>query len=198
MTYQNLNDTYYSIVDYKSGDIDTHIEPMKYGLHMQLPIYLYLLNYGKLFDNPIFTGIYYQNILFSKPTWSLKLEKDDEKKYYLQGYSTNDINILEKFDTTYKDSCFIRSMSYKDDKFESNTKIIDSDTMYLLIKYVKKHINLKTEEILNRDFTINPKFIENKDVSCKYCNFEDICYKTNKDYINLDKVSDLSFLGGEE
>ena len=33
-----------TIVDYKTGTIDTHIESMKYGLHMQLPVYLYLIH----------------------------------------------------------------------------------------------------------------------------------------------------------
>jgi len=59
------NNTYFSIIDYKTGSIDTHIEAMKYGLHMQLPIYLYLINKTNIFNNPVFTGIYYQNILFN-------------------------------------------------------------------------------------------------------------------------------------
>lgn len=198
MSYQNLNDTYYSIVDYKSGKIDTHIEPMKYGLHMQLPIYLYLLNYSKLFDNPMFTGIYYQNILFNKETWSLKLEEDDHKKYYLKGYSTNNLDLLSKFDKNYKDSNFIYNMSYTEEKgFNSYAKIIDSDTMYLLMEYTKKLIDQKTDEILEAKFGIDPKVLDKKNISCQYCNFEDICFKTNDDEKRLEKVNDLSFLGGD-
>ena len=82
MYYQKIEDTYFSIVDYKTGNIDTHIEPMKYGLHMQLPVYLYLIHYSKVFKSPIFTGIYYQNILFNYPTWSKNLEKEKESRYY--------------------------------------------------------------------------------------------------------------------
>ena len=59
--------TPFAIVDYKTGGIDTHLEPMKYGLHLQLPIYLYLIKYSTILENPVFTGIYYQNILFSYP-----------------------------------------------------------------------------------------------------------------------------------
>ena len=44
MYYQKVENTYFSIIDYKTGTIDTHIEPMKYGLHMQLPVYLYLIH----------------------------------------------------------------------------------------------------------------------------------------------------------
>ena len=64
MYLKKNGETYYSIVDYKSGFIDTNIEPMKYGLHMQLPMYLYLIKNSNLFENPVFTGIYYQSILY--------------------------------------------------------------------------------------------------------------------------------------
>ena len=73
MYYKKIEDTYFAIVDYKSGTVDTKIEKMKYGLSMQLPVYLYLINYSKVFDNPIFTGIYYQNILFNYPSFDKKL-----------------------------------------------------------------------------------------------------------------------------
>jgi ATP-dependent helicase/DNAse subunit B len=199
MYYKNIEDTYFSIVDYKTGSIDTHIEPMKYGLHMQLPVYLYLIHYGRCFTNPIFTGIYYQNILFNYPTWSEKLDKEIHDRYLLKGYSTDDTNILEKFDCTFKNSELIKSMSYSEDKgFSRFTKIIDNDTMYNLIRYVKDEINNKTDKILEGDFSINPKVYNGENVSCKYCEFKDICFMKDKDIVYLDKVENLDFLGGEE
>ena len=199
MYYKNIEDTYFSIVDYKSGNIDIHIEPMKYGLHMQLPVYLYLIHYGRCFTNPIFTGIYYQNILFNYPTYSNKLEKELKDRYLLKGYSTDDTSILEKFDCTYKDSNLIKSMSYSEEKgFNRFAKVIDNDTMYNLIKYVKKEIDTKTDKILEGEFSINPKVYDKENISCKYCTFKDICFMKDKDIIYLDKVDNLDFLGGEE
>ena len=199
MYYKNIEDTYFSIVDYKTGSIDTHIEPMKYGLHMQLPVYLYLIHYGRCFTNPIFTGIYYQNILFNYPTWSNKIDKELKDRYLLKGYSTDDTSILEKFDCTYKDSELIKSMSYSDDKgFGRYSKIIDNDTMYNLIKYVKEEIDNKTDKILEGDFSINPKVYDKENISCKYCTFKDICFMKDKDITYLEKVDNLDFLGGEE
>jgi len=198
MYYKNIEDTYFSIVDYKTGTIDTHIEPMKYGLHMQLPVYLYLIHYGRCFTNPIFTGIYYQNILFNYPTWSNTLEKELKDRYLLKGYSTDDTSILEKFDSTYKDSELIKSMSYSDEKgFNRFTKIIDNDTMYNLIKFTKNEIDTKVDKILEGDFSINPK-VYDKESACRYCTFKDICFMREKDYKYLDKVEDLDFLGGDE
>lgn len=198
MYYKNIEDTYFSIVDYKSGTIDTHIEPMKYGLHMQLPVYLYLIHYGRIFTNPIFTGIYYQNILFNYPTFDEKLEKTLKNRYLLKGYSTDQVSILEKFDCTYKDSELIKSMNYSDEKgFGRFTKLIDNDTMYNLIKFTKNEIDTKTDKILDGDFSINPK-VYDKDSACKYCTFKDICFMKDKDIKYLEKVDNLDFLGGEE
>ena len=198
MYYKNIEDTYFSIVDYKTGTIDTHIESMKYGLHMQLPVYLYLIHYGRCFTNPIFTGIYYQSILFNYPTFDEKLEKTLKDRYLLKGYSTDDINVLNKFDSTYKSSELIKSMSYSDEKgFSRYTKLINNDTMYNLIKFTKNEIDTKTDKILEGDFSINPK-VYDKESACKFCSFKDICFMKDKDVKYLEKVDSLDFLGGEE
>ena len=199
MYYKNMDDTYFSIIDYKTGTIDTNIELMKYGLHAQLPTYLYLINYSDIISNPIFTGIYYQNILFNYPTWSKKLDKEKKDRYLLKGYSTDNIDILERFDPTYEDSLYIKSMKYNPEKgFGTYTKLIDDDTMINMVKYMDKHIKDKTNEILEGDFEINPKIYDGKNISCKFCEFKDLCFMSNSNLKYLDKVEDLSFLGGEE
>ena len=197
MYMKKIEDTYFSIIDYKTGKIDTNIEAMKYGLHMQLPVYLYLLNYGRVFSNPIFTGIYYQNILFSYPKWEKNLDKVLKDRYLLKGYSTDNLEILEKFDSTYENSELIRSMKYTD-KFDRYSKVIDDDTLYNLVKYTKNHIDKRVDDILSCRFDVNPKVYVKEDVSCRFCKYKDICYKKDSDVTYLEKVEDLSFLGGEE
>ena len=201
MYYQNIEDTYFSIIDYKTGSIDTHIEPMKYGLHMQLPVYLYLIHYSKAIKSPIFTGIYYQNILFNYPTWSKDIEKVKKDQYLLQGYSTDDISILSRFDSTYEKSEYIKSMSYNEEKgfgTYATKKVLSNDTLYDLLDYTKNYISKETDNILSADFTINPKVYSNVNISCAFCSFKDICYMKEKDLVYLEKQNDLSFLGGEE
>lgn len=199
MFYQKVDDYYFSIIDYKTGTIDTNITPLKYGLHMQLPIYLYLINYGKVFNNPIFTGIYYQNILFDYPTWSNKVNEQLEQRYYLNGYSTEDTSILESFDSTFTDSKLIKSLSYNDKGFNYHykNKVISNDLMYNLIKYTKRKVDENVSSLLQADFSINPKNYATKEDACSYCPYKDICYKKDKDTIYLDKVEDLSFLEEE-
>ena len=201
MYYQKIEDTYFSIIDYKTGSIDTNIEPMKYGLHMQLPVYLYLIHFSKVFTNPIFTGIYYQNILFSYPTWTSKKSKEEiyKENLYLQGYSTTDTSILARFDSTYEKSEYIKSLSYDSEKgFGTYAKTIDNNTLYNLITYTKNHISQKTDSILSSDFSINPKVYAGKNIACEFCGYQDLCYMKDQDQVYLDKVDDLSFLGGDE
>ena len=201
MYYKKIEDTYFTLIDYKTGFIDTHIEPMKYGLHMQLPVYLYLIHYSKVFANPIFTGIYYQNILFNYPTWTGKKDKEQiyKENLMLQGYSTEDTSVLERFDPTYEKSEYIKSMSYTEEKgFGTYAKTISDETLFDLVKYTKDHISKKTDDILASKFDINPKVYAGKNIACEFCQFKDLCFMKEKDQEYLEKVEDLSFLGGEE
>ena len=199
MYFKKNEETLFSIIDYKTGTIDTHIEPMKYGLHMQLPTYLYLIKESNILNNPTFTGIYYQNILFNYPTWSEDIEKEIKNRYLLTGYSTDDINRLSIFDSTYNDSSLIKSMKYSDEKkFPKYTKIITDEMLEELVEYTKNIINDNSKNIIKADFEIDPKNYDGKNISCEFCTFKDICFNTPKDIKYLDKVEDLSFLGGEE
>ena len=198
--YQEESKFNYAILDYKSGTIDTDIKPMKYGLHLQLPSYLYLVEKSNEFNNPTFTGIYYQNILFDRPSWSLKENNydkilKDNTKYV--GYSTDNIEELSNFDPTYAKSDLLKSMSYTD-KFSQYAKTLSDIEVAQMINYTEKTISKSIDSIIDRDFTINPKIYKKKDISCKYCKFNDICFKTNDDIEYLDTVDNLDFLGGDE
>lgn len=199
MYYKKIEDTYFSIVDYKSGSIDTNIEMIKYGLHMQLPAYLYLINYSNIFSNPIFTGIYYQNILFSYPNFELgDIDKIKQDRIKLQGYSIDDPSIMERFDSTIEKSELIKSMSYSDEKgFSRYSKVINDDTLYDLVKYTKNYISKETDDIIDGDFSIDPKYYDGENISCKFCEYKDLCFMKEKNLKYLDKVSDLDFLGGD-
>ena len=106
--------------------------------------------------------------------------------------------MLARFDSTYENSELIKSMKYKDDKFGAYAKVISDDDVYNLVKFTKKHIEEKTDDILNSKFSINPKVYSSKNVSCEFCGFKDLCFMKDKDLVYLPKVEDLSFLGGEE
>lgn len=197
---KNVNDTYFSLIDYKTGNINTSINNMKYGLDMQLPIYLYLLSNSNLFDNPIFSGMYFQRVLFPSFKWeankSLEYIKADNLK--LQGYSTSDVDRLYEWDKSYENSEVIKSMKInKDSSFSRYSKVLNDQDIYNILDYTKKEVNKCFGNIISGDFSINPKVIDKKK-SCEHCSFRDICFVNNKDFVYLDSVDNLDFLGGDD
>lgn len=199
MYKEELDGTYFSVIDYKTGNVHTNLFDMKYGLNMQLPIYLYLLSNSKLFSSPIFTGMYFQKVLYKNLKWESNKELEDMKKSYLklQGYSTDKIDRLSFFDRSYENSEWIRGIRLnKDGSFSKNSKIIGDEEVYDMLKYTEKMILKGADYIIKGDFSINPKVID-KEKACEYCRFKDLCFVNPKDYIYLEKVDNLDFLKEE-
>lgn len=71
----------------------------------------------------------------------------------------------------------------KNGELSKNSKVISDEDMKDMIKLVEDKILEASTSILNNDFSINPKVIDNKNVSCIYCRYKDICYKRIKDYV---------------
>ncbi len=193
---ENIDDTYFSIIDYKTGNIDTTLNNMAYGINMQLPVYLYLVSEAKLFESPIFTGMYFQKILQDKTTYSPKynMETVENNKLKLMGYSTANEDILKSFDKTYCDSKLIKSMKVGSNGFSRYAKVLTEDEVFNILKYTSKVIDNSLDKIIDGDFSINPKVVDNKNLACAYCTYKDLCFMSEKDEVNLEKKTDLSFL----
>lgn len=192
------NETLVSIVDYKTGTPEVNIMNIPYGLEMQLPIYVYLLKHNPQFRESKIVGFYLQKILnkdFSYDGEDYIREK--RRLLRLDGYSTSDESLLEQFDTTYKDSELINGMKVGKNGFYSYAKTLTSSQIDKMSECVEEKIKEAGSNILNGQFSINPKRLDGELVGCKYCKFKDICYKTEKDIVNLEKIQNLDFLGGE-
>lgn len=201
MYQQEGNEDLVSIIDYKTGTITTNINNLKYGLSMQLPIYLYLVRKSNLFTNPKIVGIYLQKVLNSKYSFDKNKTKEDIQKenLKLQGYSISDIDKLEVFDKTYEKSELIKGLKLnKDLSFSNHSKVLTEEDFNNVLKYTDKLINEAVDSILEGDFSINPKSIDNKNLSCQFCKYKDICFMNNKDLVYLEKSEDLSFLDEED
>lgn len=174
-------ETIVCIIDYKTGNPNLNIKNVKYGLDMQLPVYIYLLKNLKELKNVKVGGFYLQKVLNDKTTIE---EKVSELK--LQGYSNSDINILEKVDSTYNDSKVIRSMRTSSNGFYAYSKVISDEEIDDLAKEVENRVIEASDKVINAKFDINPKEINGKNVGCTYCKYKDICYMTHKDIQKLD------------
>ncbi len=199
--YKNINgQDLIAIIDYKTGNPSTNLFNTVYGIDMQLPIYLYLVKYSTLFNNSNFVGFYLQKILHgeinkSKNKTYLEQKRDNLK---LTGYSTIDEVNLSRFDPTYENSEFIKSMKVTSKGFYSYAKVIEDKKINLLIDLVDCKINEAIRDISLAKFDINPKRIGQELTGCNFCKFKDLCYMKEEDIVNLKEYHDFSFLGGEE
>ena len=173
-----------------SSDLNTTIalDNLKYGLDMQLPIYLYLLKKSDRFKDAIIAGFYIEKIISSIPNIDKRksLKELKEENLRLQGYSNSSATILELLDNNYTDSKMIKGLRFKNDgNFYNTAKVLDNSEMDKLTTIVEDKINECTDNILDGNFVINPKVLKGKNRSCEYCNFKDICFMTKKDEVIL-------------
>ena len=173
---------YAYVVDYKTGKPKIDFDNLKDGLNMQLAIYMYLMNKSKDYADVFLVGCYLQKILDDDVT------KDELK---LEGYTYNDLNTIKLIDNCYSNKSFISGIKVKKDgSLTDNKKLFDTDYYNEVINIVEQKIEEAINSITNADFKINPKIVKGENVSCRFCNYKDICYKKYKDSIIISQAGD--------
>jgi len=187
--------TIVAIIDYKTGNPNTNLTNVIYGLDMQLPIYLYLAKNTNKLKNVEIAGFYLQKILNNEivkdyKTSYNKLKEDNLK---LSGYSNSDTNILSKFDTTYEDSRIVKSLKTSSKGFYAYSKVIDSENIDKIVNIIENKIKENAKDIEDANFTINPKKQKDDLIGCKFCKFNDICFRREEDVVKIKEYKDLNF-----
>lgn len=187
--YKIIDDNIYvAIIDYKTYDIDAKMDLLKHGLKIQLPIYLYLVK--KNMPNAIIVGFYIQKVLALENTYNEteSLMERKKKNLKLSGYSNSDGHIIGLLDYNYKDSNVIKGLKVKNDgSYYQYSKVLSNEQMDEIYNDVENVIKNVINNIENGKFDINPKVYEEKNISCTYCKFKDLCYKTSKDEVTIEK-----------
>lgn len=197
MTFSDKENNYVIVVDYKTGSLHADFNKVIYGMDMQLLVYLYLIKNTGLIKEPNFTGMYLEPIL----TEVLKNEKNKtyldllKKEYKWVGYTLDNSKRVEEIDNNYLVDSFINGLKSKNDgTFYSYSKVLSVDAIDKLLDIVSFNIENVIKNIKISNFEIDPKRIENENVSCKFCPYQDICFMTNNDIKNLKKYKNLEFL----
>lgn len=171
--YIDNNQTYIALIDYKTGNDNISLKYLKYGLDIQLPIYLYLSKRME-FSNPKFVGLYLQK-------FNIK-----DRDYRLLGYSNSDKDTLKIIDNNYDNSKIIKGMrTLKDGSFSRYTKVLSDDEINKIDGIVEDKILEVIDNIKNNEFPINPKVIDGENRGCEYCKFIDICNMVKSDKVEI-------------
>ena len=178
------------IVDYKTGNTKISTELFEYGLSLQLPSYVYLVKRSDEYKNSRIIGYYLQHLINDDNKYNDKKDKDEIKveSMKLDGFTNSDENLMELLDGGLKEnksSYLVKSLTTKKDGQLSaaalNTLKSDEE-IDELVNLVEDKILNAGNNILDNQFSINPKLYDGKNLSCTYCNFKDVCYRRNKDY----------------
>lgn len=173
------------IVDYKTGDNKLSLDYLDYGLQCQLPFYFYLLNKSKEYANIFLVGCYLQIINFK-----FKTPDNNSKELLLEGLTYNDASIVEKIDNFYTEESFIKGIKPNKKGLGTYARTFDKKLFEEIILKMEENINKMIDDIINANFTINPKILKNKETTCKFCSYKDICYHNYSDYIDIRKVKE--------
>lgn len=167
------------IIDYKTGVITSTLDNINHGLNMQLPIYLYLLKNTK--ENYLITGLYLQKILNGQTVDSEDQSKENKNNLKLTGYTIDDKDLIEEIDDTYQDSQMIKGMKTTKTGFYVYSKVISEEKLNKLYQITEDNINKTIKNILNGNFDIIPKRLDDKNISCTFCPFKDLCFMKEDD-----------------
>ena len=181
-----------AVVDYKTGDKNIKLDTLEYGLNIQLPIYLYLLKNSERFKDSVIAGFYIEKVLNNvfNITKNKSLEELKNENLRLQGYTNSDENIISLIDSNYLNSKMIKGLKFKKDgSFYSTSKVLSNKEMDDMIVKVQNIIDDTIKNVITGNFFINPKVLKGKNISCTYCKFKDICFKTKSDEV---------IIGGED
>ena len=85
----------------------------------------------------------------------------------------------------------IRSMKLNNDgSFSRYANTLSDEEINEVLELTHERIINAMNNILEGNFDINPKLLDNRNVSCEYCKFKDICYHDEKNNVYLENGGD--------
>jgi hypothetical protein len=179
-------DKYLTLVDYKTSTQDYFDEKLlPYGLSLQLPLYSYVASVDHNFKDKTLLGLFIGHVLDSNPnsTKEKNLLERREKFYKLDGVFLDSKEGMSSLDATYAGSDFIKGCNITNDGewSKKGNRARDEKAMKEYGEQALKFAISAEKEIRKGAFPINPKKIGSDFFSCKYCPFQDVCYRKEED-----------------
>ena len=172
--YEDNENFYYRIIDYKTGIKKFRLDDVLVGLNMQMIIYLMAIkNYNITNKKIIPTGFLYYPALVRYKKENVGISCDEVKKGIKDSLKMNGIINKDNLDLYDEDNVgyFIDVISRKNINEE---KVLNTDEINLVFDKVINILKEEGNSMLSGDIKINP-IIDGKNDSCKYCLFSSIC-----------------------
>lgn len=188
--YEEENQVFLRVVDYKSSSRDLDLNEIYYGLSLQLLTYLdvALKNADTLLPNKqkeivvAAAGMLYVHV--HDPLIRLEEYVDEQvrelqrlEKYRMNGLVTSELDVLEAMDTELlenKKSNIIPVSVTSKGSLGAYSKVVDETSMPALQQFVLEKHREAGDEIFSGKTSIYPYALKTK-TACDYCSFKAVC-----------------------
>lgn len=182
-TYENENQVYVKVIDYKSGNTSFNIAALYHGLQLQLVLYMdaAMKSIQKGTDKKVTpAGIFYYNIdnpmVDGEPGDTAEnIDKKIREKLRMNGLVNESEEVIELLDAEFdKKSEVIPVTKNKDGSLSKASKVLGEQDFAMLMDFVNKKIVTLGQGILSGDVSIHPYEMDHK-TACDYCKFKGVC-----------------------
>ena len=178
-TYEDEENLYVKIIDYKSGNTEFDVVDLYYGLQIQLVVYmnaaLEVLE-KRVNKKVIPAGIFYYNI---KDPFVGQEEEDAElavlKKLKMNGLANGDREIMDQLEEETEDGYVTMPVSrLKSGAYSKASKVATTDQLMAVGRYVAERMKKMGNEMVHGEIGITPYKLGEK-TACDYCEFKGVC-----------------------
>lgn len=178
-TYNDGENLYVKVVDYKTGESDFDLLDTYYGLKIQLVTYM---NAAVELEKKKYPGrniipaaMFYYNIKNPIVDETEDIDGAILEKLRVKGILNDDLTVLDALDDTKEGKSLVIPVTYqKDGNVRENSGIFTVEKMKILTDYVQDYVNRSMEEILQGNIRVKP-YMKDKRTGCDYCDYRSIC-----------------------
>ena len=187
-TYQEQDQLYVKVIDYKSGQTELDLTKLYYGIQLQLALYL---NAAVELEQKRFpakkvkpAGIFYYQI--KDPVLNQEEisdqdhpEKDILKKLRMDGIAPAEPGILTKLDRDLAQGKGVQSLAVPvkytaKGTFAAGSKVADEEQFQSLMRYANHKAKEIGRQILDGKAEASP-YEKQKETACQYCPYRTVC-----------------------
>lgn len=183
-TYEEENNLYVKVMDYKSGEQQFQLAAFYYGLQLQLVVYLNAAVELLKKQNPeknVLPGafVYYHvsdPMVEGKDSMSEEeIEDMIRRQLRVSGIINQAPEVLLGLDKSHEMKSDVIPIEYKKDgSLSSRSTVMSEEQIDVLMKYARRKIENLGQEIADGNIDMNPKVYKDRD-ACTFCQYKNVC-----------------------
>lgn len=178
-TFEDAENVYVKVVDYKTGDSDFDLLDTYYGLKIQLVTYMNAAVAMEKRKHPnkdiVPAGMFYFNIKDPFVDETEDIDRAILEKLRMKGVVNREEKVLSALDDTTSGKSWAIPVSYdKNGDVKKADNVLGREDIEMLSEYVESYIDKSVDEILQGNIKVNP-YSKAKKTGCDYCEYGALC-----------------------